>query len=230
MTPSPRSVELVLLDANETLFPLQPVAERMAEVGLEGQLELWFTRILRDGFAAAAAGGFAGFRELAGHHVLELLRRHHLTATEAEVSHVLAGFDEVVPHPDVAAGLTTLRSAGITTVTLTNGSAELTRSFLERAGLSDLVDGVHDVSEVGRWKPAPEPYLSEVERRGITPGSAAMVAVHPWDLFGAQSAGLVAAWLDRDGAVGYPAEFGSPDVGAETLDDLVHRLLEFPRT
>jgi 2-haloacid dehalogenase len=227
-TPSPL-LELVLLDVNETLFPLEPIAHRMAEVGLDGQLELWFTRILRDGFAAAAAGGFVGFRELAGHHLVELLRHRHLAATETQVGHVLAGFDETVPHPDVAPGLEALRSAGIPAVALTNGSADLTRGFLERAGLADLVAGIHDVSQSGRWKPAPDPYLHALEARGVEPAAAAMIAVHPWDLFGARSAGLVAAWLDRDGVVGYPAAFGRPDVRAATLDGLVARLLEDPR-
>jgi 2-haloacid dehalogenase len=223
-------VELVLLDANETLFPLHPVAARMADVGLDGRFELWFTRILRDGFAAAAAGGFAGFRELATHHLLELLRLHDLGATDDAVAHVLAGFDEVVPHPDVAPGLTRLHRAGVPSVALTNGSGELTRSFLERAGLSDLVAGVHDVSEVGRWKPAPDPYRFALERWDADPATTAMVAVHPWDLYGAGSAGLLTAWLDRDGAVGYPPVFGSPDVRAARLDELVDRLLEPARS
>jgi 2-haloacid dehalogenase len=223
--PPSRPIELVLLDVNETLFPLGPVAERMAEVGLDGQLELWFTRILRDGFAAAAAGRFAGFRQLADHHLRELLRRQQTETADRAVAHVLAGFEEVVPHPDVPAGLAALRTAGIPAVALTNGSAAITRSFLERAGLSDLVAAVHDVSGSGRWKPAPDPYRSVLDVRGIAPAAAAMIAVHPWDLLGAQSAGLVAAWLDRDGTAGYPEAFGSPDVSAATLDDLVLRLL-----
>jgi 2-haloacid dehalogenase len=229
MRSSPRPIELVLLDVNETLFPLGPVADRLAEVGLPGQLELWFTRILRDGFAAAAAGRFAGFRELADHHLRELLRRHRMEATDTAVSHVLAGFDEVTPHPDVPAGLATLRTAGIPAVALTNGSADLTRSFLERAGLADLVAGVHDVSEIGRWKPAPDAYRHVLTMRGVAPAAAAMVAVHPLDLLGAVSAGLVAAWLDRDGIGGYPAAFGRPDVSATRFDDLVERLVEPPR-
>jgi 2-haloacid dehalogenase len=219
----------VLLDVNETLFPLRPVETRMAAVGLDGQFELWFTRILRDGFAAAAAGGFAGFRDLASHHLRELLRHHQMDATDAVVSHVLAGFDEVLPHPDVMPGLQRLRDAGVPAVALTNGSRELTRAFLDRCGLTDLVAGVHDVSEVGRWKPAPEPYRFVLERRRVAPGAAAMVAAHPWDLFGAGAAGLSTAWVDRDGA-GYPDVFGAPDVSAARFDDLVERLLCTPRT
>jgi 2-haloacid dehalogenase len=224
VTPSSGPIELVLLDVNETLFGLEPIAARMAEVGLEGHLELWFTRILRDGLAASAAGRFAGFRELAGHHLLELLRRQQRTGTEVEVRHVLAGFDEVTPHADVPAGLAALRSAGIPAVALTNGSAAVARSFLERSGLSDLVDAVHDATDVGRWKPAPAPYRWAVEQRGVSPAAAAMVAVHPWDLLGAQAAGLVTVWLDRDGTRAYPEAFGRPDMVAATLEELVHRL------
>jgi 2-haloacid dehalogenase len=221
-------LQLVLLDVNETLFPLDPVAARMAQVGLVGQAELWFSCVLRDGFAAAAAGGFASFRELAEHHLRELLRRHQADATEAAVSHVLAGFDEVLPHPDVEPGLTALDDAGIPAVTLTNGSSALTRAFLERAGLTDLVSAVHDVDEVGRWKPAPHAYRSVVERRGVEPAAAAMVATHPWDLFGAGSVGLVTAWVDRGGAA-YPSAFGRPDVSATRFDDLIRRLVTADR-
>jgi 2-haloacid dehalogenase len=229
MSTTPPPLELVVLDVNETLFPLRPVATRMAEVGLDGQFELWFTRILRDGFAAAAAGGFAGFRDLASHHLRVLLRRHGMDATDAAVSHVLTGFDEVQPHADVTAGLDTLRNAGIPAVALTNGSGELTRAFLDRGGLTDLIAGVHDVSEVGRWKPAPEPYRFVLQQRAVAPAAAAMVAAHPWDLFGAASAGLVTAWVDRDGA-GYPEVFGTPDLSAARFDDLVERLLVAPLT
>jgi 2-haloacid dehalogenase len=228
MKVSPPPLQLVLLDVNETLFPLDPIAVRMAQVGLLGQAELWFGWILRDGFAAAAAGGFAGFRELAEHHLRELLRRHQVDATDAAVSHVLTGFDEVMPHPDVESGLTALKDAGIPAVALTNGSSALTRAFLERAGLAALVSGIHDVDEVGRWKPAPQAYRSVVERQGVEPSAAAMVAAHPWDLFGAASVGLVTAWVDRDGAA-YPAAFGRPDVSATRFDDLIGRLVSSER-
>ena len=69
-------LELVILDVNETLFPLDPVADRMAEVGLPGQLDVWFARVLRDGIAAAAADRFAPFGELGRHHLAMLLDGH----------------------------------------------------------------------------------------------------------------------------------------------------------
>lgn len=218
-------IDLVVLDVNETLFPLDPIAARMAEVGLDGQLELWFARILRDGIAAAAAQRFAGFRELAGHHLDVLLADRDPEVRVSSVEHVLAGFGEVTPHPDVAPGLRRLQAVGIPAVALTNGSAEITRAFLDRSGLTDLVAQIHDVSEVERWKPAADAYRHVAAQHGVATGRAAMIAVHPWDLLGAGAAGLVTAWLDRGGA-GYPEAFGSPDLRGTTLGELVDGLVE----
>ena len=75
-------------------------------------------------------------------------------------------------------------------MTLTNGTAEVTRGFLERAGLDDLVDRVVDVTTAGRWKPAPEPYREVWPPPACPPDAAAMVAAHPWDIGGAMAAGL----------------------------------------
>jgi 2-haloacid dehalogenase len=217
-------IDLVVLDVNETLFPLDPIGARMADVGLEGRLERWFSRVLRDGISAAAAHRFAGFRDLAEHHLHELLSDVDAEVRARSVAHVLAGFGEVEPHPDVGPGLLRLQAAGVPAVTLTNGSAQVVRDFLARSGLAGLVADVHDVTEVGRWKPAPEAYRHVVAQHGATLTSTAMIAVHPWDLLGAGAAGLITAWLDRDGR-SYPEVFGEPDVRAQTLDGLVDALL-----
>jgi hypothetical protein len=53
----------VAFDVVETLFSLAPVEEALRPVGVP--LPLFFTRLLRDGFALAAAGGHKPFREVA---------------------------------------------------------------------------------------------------------------------------------------------------------------------
>lgn len=214
-----------MLDVNETLFPLDPVAARLAEVGLAGSLDLWFARVLRDGIAAAAVGRLASFTDLGRHHLRELLVDRTDTAAEQAVAHVLAGFGEVVPHPDVATGLAALQAAAIPAVALTNGSAEVTRDALARAGLTHLVAAVHDVTEVGRWKPAPDAYRWLLEVHGVPPEQAVMVAIHPWDLAGAQAVGLRTAWIDRGGVARFPTALGAPDLSATGLADVATQLV-----
>jgi 2-haloacid dehalogenase len=212
-------LRLVVLDVNETLFPLDPVRDRMAEVGLAGRFDAWFASVLRDGFAAAAAGRFASFGDLARHHLEVLLAGRPGGA----VDHVLAGFQHVIPHPDVAGGLAALQRAGIRAVALTNGSGEVARRNLDRVGLASLVHAVHDVAEVGRWKPAPEPYQAVLTAHATDAADAAMVAVHPWDVLGGQQVGMVGAWLDRSG-LPYPSAYGAPDVTGGDLASLAAQL------
>lgn len=218
-------VGVAVLDVNETLFSLEPIAARLDEVGLAGQLELWFARVLRDGFAAATAGTFASFPELARHHLAVLLEHQGEPADEARLDHVIDGFAHVTAHPDVEAGLRRLHDAGTQVVTMTNGTASITQSFLEREGLAGLVDAVLDVNEAGRWKPAPQAYQHVLERCGVAADDAALVAVHPWDVLGAQAVGMLGVWVDRAGDP-YPDAYPPPDFRGGSFTDAAERLAE----
>lgn len=212
----------LLLDVNETLFSLEPIRARFDEVGIgRDQVPLWFARVLRDGFAAAAADNFTSFPDLARHHL-------HVLGPDVDADHVISGFDEVEPHPDVAGGLRAAHDAGCSVATVTNGTAAITRGFLERAGLDHLVDHVLDVSGPRRWKPDPTAYGWALDRLATSADDAVMIAVHPWDVHGAMRAGLRGAWVDRDGAT-WPTHWPSPDVRAPGFDATVAALLHPPR-
>lgn len=217
-------VGTAVLDVNETLFSLEPIAARLEEVGLEGRLEMWFARILRDGFAAAAAGTFASFADLARHHLVVLLEHQEEPAGTDRLDHVIDGFTHVTAHPDVEAGLRRLHDAGTQVVTMTNGTASITHSFLEREGLGDLVDTVFDVNEAGRWKPAPQAYQHVLERCGAAADDAALVAVHPWDVLGAQAAGMLGVWVDRAGDP-YPDAYPAPGLRCASFTEAAQRLV-----
>lgn len=218
-------IELVVLDVNETLFPLDPVAERLAEVGLEGQLDVWFSSVLRDGFAASAAGAFAPFPELARHHLQALLGQPAGAASDEDADHVIEGFAHVTRHPDVEPALQRLHDAGVTVTTMTNGTVAITRDFLHREGIDGLVAATYDVEMVQRWKPAPEPYHHGLAQHDVGPREAALVAAHPWDVQGAIHAGLTGAWVNRSGAR-YPDVFAGPTVEGASLTEAVDKLLD----
>jgi 2-haloacid dehalogenase len=211
------AVRVAVLDVNETLFDLAPLRARLAEAGAPGSLlGEWFAGTLRDGFALAAAGGHADFRTIGTAVLAGLLEARGVDDPGGGAAHVLDGFEELAPHPDVAPGLERLREAGLRAVTLTNGNGALTGRLLARAGLGHLVEHRLSVDDVRRWKPVPEPYLHAVATCGVAPAEAAMVACHPWDVHGALRAGLRGAFLAR-GPGAYPAFFMPPDVTAPTL-------------
>jgi 2-haloacid dehalogenase len=135
----------------------------------------------------------------------------------------MAGFAELDVHPDVAAGMRELAGAGYRLVTLTNGSAAMSEAMLARAGVLGLLEHRLSVEDAGRWKPAREPYVYAARVCGAEPEEMALVAVHPWDVHGAQRAGLTGAWVNRSGT-DYPTYLPDPDVIVAGLTGLVGEL------
>ena len=210
---------VAIFDVNETLSDLTPLAARLEEVGAPAELlPTWFAATLRDGIALAASGSYEDFRDVGRANLLRLL------GTPEAAEHVLEGFGSLPVHPDVPEGLRVLDGAGIRIATLTNGSTQIARGLLERAGVESVVERHLDVSEVRRWKPAPEPYLYACAELGVEPSEAVLIAVHPWDVHGAMRAGLRGAWLDRDG-LAWPEVFERPNVSAPDLPALASSIM-----
>ncbi len=217
--------EVVVFDVVETLASLDAVADRLAELGLDrAVLAGWFTRMLRDGMALTAAGGFAGFAEVAAS-ALHTETRGALT--DAQSDRVVAGFGELAPHPDAVAAVRAAREAGLRVFTLSNGAAASTRAFLERAGIADDVEAVLSIDDVRAWKPAPVVYEHALAHAGVPAERAALVAVHSWDLYGARQVGMTTGWAPRLEGAPTPL-FGSADVVGDTLDALIGALATLP--
>ncbi len=215
----------LIFDVNETLSDLAPVRDTFAELGLAPDLAAaWFAATLRDGMALAVADTAAPFAEIAGAAARALLPHGtDDTAADAAAERVLETFLELDVHPDVAAGVDALTELGLDLVTLSNGAARVAESLLDRAGLRHRFSRVLTVEDVGVWKPSPRAYGHALDACGIAPGEAMLVAVHPWDVDGAQRAGLSGAWLNRTGAT-YPSHFSAPTVTATSLPDLAAQL------
>lgn len=213
-------------DVNETLFDLSVLRDTFSQFGLpDHSLSWWFAALLRDGMALAASGDAAPFGMIGAAALEEIYSSLGRPAPTDAVSVVLETFAKLPAHKDVMPAFKRLRAAGVPAIALTNGNANVTRGLLERANLSDLLDMVLSVDDVAHWKPRPEPYRYAAEKIGVAVASLAMVAVHPWDTHGAKRAGLISAWVNRNGR-GFPKFFAAPDIEAPSVEEAVARLLE----
>ena len=216
---------LVVFDVNETLSDMSPLAQRFADVGAEPQLAAaWFAGLLRDGFALTVTGDHPSFADLA----LESLRVALSSVLSGSglddaARYVFEGIGELEVHPDVVPGIEALAARGVRMVTLSVGAAAVADGLLERAGIRDAFEATLSVAEAGKWKPHEEAYRYALDRCGVPPADALLVAVHPWDLQGAHHAGLRTAWVNRAGAR-YPAYFAEPDVVVDSVGGLVEHL------
>ena len=220
-------VQVVVFDVNETLSDMTPLRKRFTAAGAPGTLlETWFAGTLRDGFALAAAGSAASFPLVAAGAMRSVLALEPQLSQPIDdiVASVLAGFQELVLHPDVADGMRLLADAGVRLVTLTNGSAALAAKLFDAAGIAELVERRLSVDDAGRWKPHPQSYAYAAQQCGVPLEAMCMVAVHPWDTEGAKRAGMHSAWLNRSG-LPYPEAFLAPDVTGPDLSSLATAVL-----
>jgi 2-haloacid dehalogenase len=217
-----RRPAVVAFDVIDTLMSLEPLRTRLTDIGQPpGLLEAWYTRTLRDGMALSATGDYAGFTDMAEAALRGLT---HYTISDEQVASVMAGFGDLPAFPDALPAVTRLAEAGLRVACLTNGSAYLASSFVNRTGLGSLVDRVISIEEVYRWKPAGVVYLYAASVMDVPPDRMALVAAHDWDCHGAKRAGLTTGWVSRKSG-GFGAPFTPPDVTGEDLTEVAAKLL-----
>lgn len=216
---------IIAFDVVETLFPLEPLRQRITDAGQPGHiLELWFSLLLRDAFALTASGGYRPFADIA-RSALVSATSHALSDDAAHG--IVAGFGELDAHPDVEPAMRRAHDAGVHVIALTNGSPGTTRSLLQRAGVEGYVQRVLSVDDIQRWKPAPEIYRHAVAACQVEPEQMALVAAHGWDIHGAHQVGLVTGWVSCLESH-FPPTFAPPDVTGDDLVEVVDALLALP--
>ena len=216
-----RRPNVVVFDVIETMLSLEPVRAALEPLGVS--VELFLTRLLRDGFALSLAETYRPFRDVASAAVEALAQ----DASREQVDRVLAAFQQLRPYSDVEPALERLAAADVSVVTLTNGDQQATTSLLEANGLDRYIHRVLTIQDAQRWKPSPTPYQHAVVNLGRRPSEVALVAVHAWDIHGAHNAGLVTGWCERlEGR--YPSIFDPPDVTGDDLVAVADALLALP--
>ncbi|MDQ4490113.1 haloacid dehalogenase type II [Sinomonas sp. ASV486] len=215
---------IIVFDVNETLSDMSPMGERFADAGAPAYLaKQWFASLLRDGFALAATGDSAGFAAVGIELLTPLLDAAGVADPGQAAQRLASSVADLPLHPDVVDGVRSLRDAGHSLVTLTNGSAKVAEKLFTAAGILDAFEKLLSVEDAPAWKPHPASYRYAAEACGKRPEEMLLVAVHPWDIHGAARAGLRTAWVSRDGSP-YPRYFTAPDITITSLDQLVGAL------
>ena len=121
--------------------------------------------------------------------------------------------------PEVPEVLHRLRAAGLTTAILSNGSPSMLQAAVANAGISDLVDLVLSVEEVGVYKPHPRVYQLAVDRLSAAPDGILFLSSNAWDAYAASAFGLRVVWCNRYGQRREHLP-GSPDREVHTLAEV----------
>jgi 2-haloacid dehalogenase len=216
---------ILAFDVNETLLDLaalDPLFEHaFGDAAVRPQ---WFAQMLQVAFVGVITGRDIDFTT-AQHGALRMVaERTGTELSDAQADEIVGAMRTLPPHPDAAPALDRLREGGLTLCSLTNSSLEVSTAQLEHAGIADRFEAILSADQVGRLKPAPEPYRLVADTFGAPIGDVRLIAAHAWDCAGAIAAGAKAAFVARPGMVLGPVG-EQPDIVGADLDEVASLIL-----
>jgi 2-haloacid dehalogenase len=190
-------------------------ALRIAEVWRQKQLEFTFRLTVMERYE-----DFEQVTRKALNYALDAAGRE-LPADQKNA--LMAQYNDLERFADVEPGLQRLRSAGYTMVVFSNGSPAMIKAVMDAANLEPYFQGFVSVDEVKVYKPSPKVYHHVAQRLDRPINQVRLISSNPFDVIGAQTAGMQAAWINRSG--GLFDELGNrPDIVVNTLVELADML------
>jgi len=137
---------------------------------------------------------------------------------------LMHAYRELPAYGDVPAALELLKNADCRLYPFSNGTAEMVAAVLEHAGIDGFFEDIISVDSLQTFKPDPAVYRHVLDITGVAPADCWLVSSNGFDVIGAVSAGMKAAWLKRiDGVVFDPWGI-APTVEIGSLDELPARI------
>jgi 2-haloacid dehalogenase len=140
---------------------------------------------------------------------------------------LMASYNALPAFNDVQDGLTRLKTAGFQLYAFSNGKADALELLLNNAGIRDLFLGVVSVDDIKTFKPSPATYNHFLRQAEATGANAWLVSSNPFDVIGAISAGMKAAWLRRSPEAVFDPWGIHPTITIDTLLDLQDRINDY---
>ncbi|HEY1416929.1 MAG TPA: haloacid dehalogenase type II [Myxococcaceae bacterium] len=192
------------------------LAERFAATWRERQIDWTFRRSLMGRYVDFDVVTRDAFRTTAATLGVDL--------RTAEAG-LLAVYRRLPAFADAAEALIRLAEGGHRLVAFSNGVAATLRGLLTHARLMPPLSDVVSVDEVRTYKPSPVVYQLLVTRGGLSADRTWLVSSNVWDVLGAKSAGLRAAWVRRSTRAQWDGGgIAEPDLVVATLGELPERL------
>jgi 2-haloacid dehalogenase len=124
---------------------------------------------------------------------------YNIPFSEEQKAVLLASYGSLPAFGDVTEGLSRLQEAGFQLYAFSNGAKDAVGNLLETAGISRFFDGVVSCDDIRTFKPNPAVYSHFLKESNSSGEDTWLVSSNPFDVIGAVSAGLRAAWVRRSG-------------------------------
>ncbi|MGZ0655924.1 haloacid dehalogenase type II [Coraliomargarita sp. W4R72] len=199
--------KVIFFDVNETLLDLESMRESVGDA-LNGQnelLPLWFSTMLHYSLVDTTTQRYHNFGDIGVAALMMVAHNNDIELTEeAARKAIVTPLRSLPPHPDVKAGLQSLKDQGFRLISFTNSSNKGVQTQFENAGLMEFFEERLSIEDIQTYKPALASYEWALEQAGVEADEAMMVAAHGWDIAGVKAAGMTGVFVTRPGKNTYP--------------------------
>ena len=214
-------IQACVFDAYGTLFDYASAAARCGDVLGNRMAELnalWRQKQLQYSWLRALQGRHADFWQVTGDALDFAMATLGLTGSGLR-ERLMNLYLTLDAFPEVPETLQRLKTAGLKTAVLSNGTTDMLQSAIANAGIGHLLDIVLSVEEVGVYKPHASVYQLAVGRLGVQREAISFQSSNSWDAYAASAFGLRVVWCNRYGQ--QPERLpGKPDREIRSLADL----------
>ena len=149
---------------------------------------------------------------------------YNIVLTRDQKQYLMAGYLTLPTFSDVEHGLVKLQEAGFRMYAFSNGVGDALETLLTNAGIRDYFLGVVSVDDIKTFKPNPAVYHHFLESTASSAESAWLISSNGFDVIGAVSVGMKAAWVQRNDANVFDPWGIAPTLTVNSLKDLADQL------
>jgi 2-haloacid dehalogenase len=194
-----QGIKAFVFDAYGTLFDVHSAigrhSQRLGEFAVQIS-NLWRSKQLEYTWLRSLMGQHADFWQVTAEALDYALISFDIDDRDLERD-LMEAYLHLDCHPDVPGTLRRLKEHGLQTAILSNGSPAMLDAAVKNSGLSELIEGIFSVEEVGIFKPDPRVYKLAADRLGLATGDIAFLSSNSWDVAGAAAFGFCAVWINR---------------------------------
>ena len=190
-----------VFDAYGTLFDVHAAVRKHAStIGSEAAMlsETWRAKQLEFTWTRAMMGRYVDFWELTEQALDYAFERHPKANREARKA-LLDAYWTLDCFAEVPVVLKALKSAGVRTGILSNGSSGMLKAAVESAGISEFIDDVISVDRIKTFKAMPSVYQMVLDDYHVSADEVSFQSSNRWDVAAATAFGFRTVWCNRGG-------------------------------
>ncbi|MDO6710874.1 haloacid dehalogenase type II [Aliiglaciecola sp. 2_MG-2023] len=216
----------ITFDVYGTLIDTQGVLDLLTDlVGNQAQIfsDTWRSKQLEYSFRRGLMQRYVHFSVCTKDALNFTCDSLKVSLTETQKQQLLDSYSFLPAFSDVETALPKLAQK-YRLIAFSNGESNSVHGLLNNANISDYFSEVVTADEIKTFKPNPAIYQHLLDRIDAKSECTWLISSNPFDVIGAKSHGLKAAWVKRSKSAVFDPWGIEPDVEINHLDELMGRL------